>query len=91
MGYLITEFYESREFKKKSRKRTQDWQKRRTNVLLGFLKYAEYRNIKRLKDIDEAIYSAYINQLHRKNLSESTIQQYKNILKQDLLSHFQRR
>ena len=89
MGCLITEFYKNKEFKKRSRKRSEGWQKRRTNVLLAFLKYAEYRNIKRLKDIDEAIYSAHINQLHRKNLSESTIKQYKNILKQDLLSHFQ--
>ena len=89
MGYLITEFYKNKEFKKRSRKRSQDWQKRRTSVLLAFLKYAEFKNIKRLKDIDEAIYSAYINSLHRKNLSKSTIQQYKSILKQHLLSHFQ--
>ena len=88
MGILIDEYYKSREFKKRNRSRSADWQLRRTNINLAFLRYAEWRNIKRLKDIDESIYSAYINQLHRKNLSLNTILRYKKIIKQDLLSHF---
>ena len=89
MGCLIAEYFENKEFKKRSRKRSENWQRRRTNVVLSFLEYAEFRNIKRLKDIDEAIYSAYINQLCRKDLSKSTVAQYKRIIKKDLLSHFQ--
>ena len=88
MGILINEYYQTKEFKKRSRKRSLKWQARRTNIVLEFLGYAEFRNIKRLKDIDEAIYSAYVNQLHRKHYSDNTIRQYKNILKKDLLSHF---
>lgn len=89
MGQLINEYFENKEFKKRSRKRSEKWQTRRTNIVLEFLRYAEFKKIPRLKDIDEAIYSAYINQLHRSSRSENTIRQYKNILKQDLLSHFQ--
>ena len=89
MGILEYEFLNNREFKKRSRKRSSEWQSRRTNIVLEFLRYAEIRNIKRLKDIDEAIYSAYVNQLHQRTNSDNTIRQYKNILKQDLLSHFQ--
>ena len=85
---LITEYLRNKEFKKRSRFRSPNWQKRRTNILISFLKYAEFRQIKRLKDIDEAVYSAYINQLHRKNLSKNTIEQYKLIIKDDLLKHF---
>ena len=88
MGILITEYYQNKEFKKKNRSRSPDWQARRTNINLAFLKYAEWRNIKRLKDIDNNIYSAYINQLHRKGLSLHTIERYKKIIRQDLLSHF---
>ena len=88
MGILINEYYKNKEFKKRNRGRSANWQTRRTNVLLAFLKYAEWRNIKRLKDIDESLYSAYINQLHRKNLSLNTIKRYKKIIQSDLLSHF---
>ena len=89
MGQLINEYYQTKEFKKRNRKHSKEWQTRRTNIVLEFLRYAEFKKILRLKDIDEAIYSAYINQLHRSTHSENTIRQYKNILKQDLLSHFQ--
>ncbi len=85
---LINEFLKNREFKKRSRQRSPDWQKRRTNILLKFLDYAEFRKIKRLKDINESIYSAYINQLYRKGLSKTTIEKYKTIIKEDLLKHF---
>ena len=88
MGILINEYYKNKEFKKRNRGCSADWQLRRTNVLLNFLKYAEFRQVKRLKDIDENIYSAYINQLHRKGLSLNTIERYKKIIKSDLLSHF---
>jgi hypothetical protein len=88
MGLLINEYLTTKEFKKRSLTRSPEWQTRRTNVVLSFLEYAEFRNIKRLKDINENTYSAYINQLHRSTRSKSTIRQYKNILKQDLLSHF---
>ena len=88
MGILINEYYQNREFKKRTRGRSADWQLRRTNINLAFLRYAEWRNIKRLKDIDESIYSAYINQLHRSGLKKTTIERYKKIIKSDLLSHF---
>ena len=88
MGILITEYYQNKEFKKRNRTRSTNWQLRRTNILISFLQYAEFRQVKRLKDINNNIYSAYINQLHRKNLSLTTIERYKKILRQDLLSHF---
>ena len=89
MGQLINEYLSNKEFKKRNRKRSKKWQSRRTNIVLEFLRYAEFKKIPRLKDIDEAIYSAYINRLHLSTHAENTIRQYKNILKQDLLSHFQ--
>ncbi len=88
MGQLINEYLNSREFKKRSRKRSAEWQLRRTNILLEFLKYCEFRKIKRLKDINEPLYSAHINRLTRAGLSKNTITRYKSILKKDLLSHF---
>ena len=88
MGILINEYYKNKEFKKRSRSRSADWQTRRTNVLLNFLKYAEYRGILRLKNIDESIYSAYINRLYRSGLKKTTIERYKKIIRQDLISHF---
>ncbi len=88
MGKLVEEYFNANEFKKRSRKRSAEWQSRRTNVLLDFLKYAEFRKINRLKDISEPVYSAYINNLFRKGLSKITIARYKNIIKNDLLHHF---
>ena len=88
MGILINEYYQNREFKKRNRSRSSDWQRHRTNINLAFLRYAEFKQVKRLKDIDNDIYSSYINQLHRKNLSLNTIERYKKIIRQDLLSHF---
>ena len=88
MGMLIQEYFENKEFKKRNRSRAANWQTRRTNINLAFLRYAEFRQVKRLKDIDNDIYSAYINQLHRKGLSLNTILRYKKIIRQDLLSHF---
>ena len=88
MGKLINEYLNSREFKKRNRKRSPEWQLRRTNILLEFLKYCEFRKIPRLKDVDESLYSAHVNNLNRKCLKKSTIERYKNIIKTDLLSHF---
>ena len=88
MGKLINEFLNAKEFKKRNRKRSSQWQLRRTNILLEFLKYAEFKKIERLKNIDETVYSAYINRLNRLNLKKSTINRYKNIIKRDLLGHF---
>lgn len=88
MGILTYEYLSNREFKKKSRKRSTAWNRRRNNIVIRFLEYAEFKKISRLKDIDENIYSAYINQLHRSTHSENTIRQYKSIIKKDLLSHF---
>lgn len=89
MGQLVKEFLSSKEFCRKSRKISADWQSRKNNIILSFISYAEFKNINRLKDIDETVYSAYINRLHRQGLSEITINRYKKIIKKNLLSHFQ--
>jgi predicted DNA-binding ribbon-helix-helix protein len=78
----------TKEFKKRNRKRSAEWQGRRTNIVLEFLRYCEFKKIKRLKDISESLYSAHVNNLNRKCLKKSTIERYKNIIKTDLLSHF---
>ena len=40
MGQLINEYFKAKEFKKRNRKRSSEWQTRRTNVVLEFLRYA---------------------------------------------------